>query len=177
MLAKASMNIYSDTSSLFSNASRHADAKNQQEAAAIADLLEVHKQGKISMLRSNLSRHELERTRSVKQKDALLRDFLLLVPVAKDEKVLGFDSIQTDPFGGFVTNPLVSDVQDEPLVERLMKELGLPKPDAQHLAQGISNKADVFLTRDEEHFIKQRLTIESQFKIKVRLPSELLSEI
>ena len=175
--SKASMNIYSDTSSLFSNANRHADAKNQQEAAAIADLLEVHKQGKIRMLRSNLSRHELEKTRSVKQKDALLRDFLLLVPVAKDEKVLGFDSIQTDPFGGFVTNPLVSDVQDEPLVERLMKELGLRKPDAQHLAQAISNKADVFLTRDEEHFIKQRLTIESQFTIKVRLPSELLSEI
>lgn len=104
-------------------------------------------------------------------------DFLQLVPLAQDEKVLGFDSIQTDPFGGFVANPLVSDVQDERLVEQLESQMGPPKPDAQHLAQAISNNADVFLTRDEEHFIKQRLTIESQFKIKVRLPSELLSEI
>jgi predicted nucleic acid-binding protein len=90
---------------------------------------------------------------------------------------LGFDSINTDPFGGFVTNPLVSDVQDERLVEKLEKQLGLPKPDAQHLAQAISNNADVFLTRDEEHFISQRATIEAQLKIKIRLPSEVLAEI
>jgi hypothetical protein len=107
----------------------------------------------------------------------LLGDFLRLVPVANDEKVLGFDSIQTDPFGGFVANPLVSDVQDECLVEKLETQLGLPKPDAQHLAQAISNNADVFLTRDEEHFISQRRTIEAQFKIRIRLPSEALAEI
>ena len=79
--------------------------------------------------------------------------------------------------GGSVTNPLVSDVQDEELVQKLRRDFTLSLEDAQHLAQAISNKANVFLTRDEEHFIKQRLAIESQFKIKVRLPSELLSEI
>jgi predicted nucleic acid-binding protein len=71
----------------------------------------------------------------------------------------------------------VSDVQDECLVEKLQKQLNLPMPDAQHLAQAISNGADVFLTRDEEHFVSQRHAIEAQFKIKIRLPSEALAEI
>jgi len=107
----------------------------------------------------------------------LLGDFLELVSIANDEKVLGFDTQHTDPYGGLVTTPLVSDVQDERLVEKLHKELNLPIPDAQHLAQAISNGADVFLTRDEEHFISQRQTIETRFKIKIRLPSEALAEI
>ena len=54
---------------------------------------------------------------------------------------------------------------------------GLPKRDAQHLAQAISNKVDVLLTRDEPHFINKRETLEKQFKIKIRRPSELLLEI
>jgi predicted nucleic acid-binding protein len=171
------MYIYSDTNSLFSNADRHTDTKSQQEAAAIANLLEFHKQGKIRILRSNIIRRELEKTRDSNQRDALLHDFLTLVPVPNDEKVLGYDNQFTDPYGGFVTNPIVSDVQDEHLVQKLRREVNLPLPDAQHLAQAISNGADVFLTRDEEHFISQRLTIEAQFKIRIRLPSEALAEI
>jgi len=172
-----SIDIYCDTSSLFSNADRHQDAKAQHEASAISSLLELHRQGKIRLLRSNVIRRELEKTRSTAQKDALLGDFLELVSVANDEKVLGFDTQHTDPCGGLVTTPLVSDVQDERLVEKLHKELNLPIPDAQHLAQAISNGADVFLTRDEEHFLSQRQIIETQFKIKIRLPSEALAEI
>ena len=73
------MNIYCDTSSLFSNADRHADIKNQLEAAAINDLLRLHQQGKIRMLRSNIIRREVERTRGARQRDALFNDFLRLV--------------------------------------------------------------------------------------------------
>ena len=177
IVGEIAVNIYCDTSSLFSNVARHQDAKARQEAAAVSSLLGLHRNGTIRLLRSNIIRHELEKTRSLTQRDALLDDFLRLVPVAKDEKVLGFDSLQTDPFGGFVTNPLVSDVQDERLVEKLRDELDLPNADAQHLAQAISNNADVFLTRDEEHFISQRLNIQAQFKIRIRLPSEALAEI
>jgi hypothetical protein len=50
---RTAINIYCDTSSLFSNADRHQDAKAQQEAAAISGLLELHRQGKIRLLRSN----------------------------------------------------------------------------------------------------------------------------
>lgn len=76
---------------------------------------------------------------------------------------LGFDNLKTDPFDGFVSNPLVSDVQDEPLAERLQAR-GLPKRDAQHLAQAISNRADVFLTWDERHFINKREPLERQLQ-------------
>jgi len=116
------INIYCDTSSLFSNVNRHQETKVQQEAAAVSSLLGLHRQGKISLLQSNIIRHEVERTRSAEQKDALLGDFLELVPVANDEKVLGFDTQHTD-HRGIVTNPLVSDVQDERLVEKLQKQL------------------------------------------------------
>jgi predicted nucleic acid-binding protein len=107
----------------------------------------------------------------------LVTEFLELVAVADDEKVVGFDTQRTDGYGGIVTIPLVSDVQDEQLVDNLQKRFNLPMLDAQHLAQAISNGADVFLTRDEEHFVSQRQTIEAQFGIKIRLPSEALAEL
>jgi predicted nucleic acid-binding protein len=137
------MIIYCDTDSFFSNPKRHKeDAKAQQEAAAISRLLDYHRSGRLTMQRSNIALRELEETRDRNQRDNLRRDFLEIVPIAKDEKVLG-----------------------------------LPQRDAQHLAQAISNKADVFLTRDQPHFINKRETFEKQFKIKIRRPSELLSEI
>jgi predicted nucleic acid-binding protein len=171
------MIIYCDTNSLFSNPKRHKEnAKAQREAAAIRRLLDYHRSGKHTMQRCNVALRELEETGNPIQRDNLRRDFLELVPVAKDEKVLGFNNLQTDPYGGFVTNPIVSDVQDEPLAE-LLQASGLPKRDAQHLAQAISNQADVFLTLDERHFINRRETLEKQFKIKIRRPSELLLEI
>lgn len=143
------MTIYCDTSSLFSNADRHKnDAKAQLEAKAISRLLGLHRQGKKQLVRSNVTRRELEKTPDVTQRDALFKEFFDLVPAAKDEKVLGFDDQMTDPLGGFASSPLVSDVQNEPLLERLKKQFGLKKFDAQQLAQALSNGADVFLTRD-----------------------------
>lgn len=167
------MNVYCDTSSLFSNALRHTDPKAQIEAAATLKLLDYHRSGKVRLFRSNVVRRELEKTHNDTQRSALLNDFLQLVPIAKDEKVLGFDTLQTDPYGGQISNPLVSDVQDEKLVEELRRH-GLPLPDAQHFAQALSNQADVFLTRDEEHFIGRRANLSTQYKIAILVPSELL---
>jgi hypothetical protein len=170
------MKIYCDTSSLFSNADRHKkDSKAQREATAISRLLGLHRQGKVQLVRSNVVRRELEKTSDVTQRDALFNDFLEIVPVANDEKVLGIDEQITDPFGGFATSPLVSDVQDEGFFEKLKKQFSLKKFDAQHLAQALSNGSDVFLTRDEKHFLKptQRQAIEKDYNIKIRLPSEV----
>ncbi len=109
------MIVYCDTDSLLSNPQWHDNAKAQQEAAAIFHLLDYHRSGKLTMQRSNVGLRELEKTRNPVQRDSLRREFLELVQITNDEKVLGFDNLQTDPFGGFVTNPLVSDVQDERL--------------------------------------------------------------
>jgi predicted nucleic acid-binding protein len=170
------MKIYCDTSSLFSNADRHKkDSKAQREATAISRLLGLHRQGNVQLVRSDVVRRELEKTSDVTQRDALFNDFLQIVPVANEHKALGVDEQTTDPFGGFATSPLVSDVQDEGLVETLQKQFSLEKFDAQHLAQALSNSANIFLTRDERHFLKQRKrqAIEKDFNIKIRLPSEV----
>jgi hypothetical protein len=76
------MEIYCDTSSLFSNANRHKDTKAQQESTAISRLLGLYPQGKIQLIRSNIVRRELEKTSDVTQRDALFKEFLELVPVA-----------------------------------------------------------------------------------------------
>ena len=56
---------------------------------------------------------------------------------------------------------------------------GLSQRDSEHLAQAISNRCSVFLTRDEATIINPRRDwIEEAFPpLKVRLPSELLNEI
>jgi hypothetical protein len=167
------MNVYCDTSSLFSNALRLTNPKAQAEASAIRMLLNYHQSGEIKLFRSNVTLRELEKTTNQVQRTALLIDFLQLVPVVKDENVLGFSSLQTDRYGGHISNPLVSDVQDDKLVEELVLK-GLSKQDAQHFAQALSNQADVFLTRDEKHFINRRKTLSTQYNIKILLPSELL---
>ncbi|SPE45522.1 hypothetical protein SBA7_880014 [Candidatus Sulfotelmatobacter sp. SbA7] len=162
---------YCDTDTLFSNAARHArDAKSQAEATAIRSLMSKHDQGKIRLLRSNVARRELENTADVRQRDSLRKEFFERVPVAKDEKLLGFDTQYTDPYGGFVTNPLVSDVQDERLCAELENSLKLRKFDAQQLGQAISNQCGTFLTRDSD-FLKSAGTIEQRYGIKVLPPS------
>jgi predicted nucleic acid-binding protein len=150
-------------------------------------LLEHCRSGRIVLLVSNAARRELERTKSDTIRDALLRDFLECLPVWADEKVLGFAE-SSDRYGGHISFPLVSDVQDEALCQQLQQELGLQLADAQHLAQAISNQVDGFLTRDtdfidEPKHTKPRRTehmralIEKRYPIKIRRPSELITEL
>ena len=83
--------------------------------------------------------------------------------------------MQTDTYGGFVTYPLISDVQDETLRKELMAR-GLKQRDAEHLTQAVCNDCDVFLTRDEKSIIKpHRKWLQNRFpKLKIMRPSELL---
>lgn len=108
---------------------------------------------------------------------ALIINYEALLPISKDEKLLGFHH-QSDPYGGFVTYPLISDIQDEQLHDELVKQ-GLDPPDAKHITQAISNDCDVFLTRDESSIIKpHRKWLEMRFDgFRVRLPSELLLDL
>jgi predicted nucleic acid-binding protein len=63
---------------------------------------------------------------------------------------------QSDPYGGFITYPLISDSQNETLRDELIQH-GLEPRDAEHLAQAVSNDCDVFLTRDERMIITPEL--------------------
>jgi hypothetical protein len=164
--------IYCDTDTLLSKV-RQTDEKSKRELSALRKLLNGRQSGNYQMVRSGVSLRELSATGLDALRQALLADYAALDPIANDEKVLGFHT-QYDRLGGFVSNPIVSDVQDEPLRGQLV-ERGLSRRDAEHLAQAISNRCSVFLTRDERTIIKpHRDWIEKTFPpLKVRLPSEL----
>ena len=165
------MKIYCDTDTLPHNI-RHADEKSQGELAALKQLAE-----KYSMFGSLVILRELMNTTKQTQRDYLIVDYQALEPIPKDEKLLGF-YMQTDQYGGCITNPMFSDVQDEALREELTRR-GLDLRDAEHITQAVCNGCGVFLTRDERTIINpHRAWLETRFPtLKVRLPSELLAEL
>ena len=120
---------------------------------------------------------ELMNTTKQTQRDYLIVDYQALEPIPKDEKLLGF-YMQTDQYGGCITNPMFSDVQDEALREELTRR-GLDLRDAEHITQAVCNGCGVFLTRDERTIINpHRAWLETRFPtFKVQQPSELLAEL
>ncbi len=163
------LKIYCDTSALPHNI-RNTDPKSAGELAAIKQLAEEY-----SMFGSHLVNYEAAKTENGVQRDHLIVDCKTLVPIPKDEKLLGFNT-QFDWYGGFICSPIISDVQDEALRKELIDH-GLGQRDAEHIVQAVCNDCDVFLTRDEGSIITpHRQWLEAQFpKLKVRLPSELLA--
>ncbi len=131
------MKIYCDTDTLPHNI-RHADQKSQRELAALKQLAE-----KYLMFGSLVVLRELMNTTEQTQQNHLIVDYKALEPIPKDEKVHGLHT-QTDQYGGCVTYPLVSDVQDERLREELTQH-GLKLRDAEHVTQAVCNGCDVFL--------------------------------
>ena len=85
------------------------------------------------------------------------------VPVVRDDhRVLnlgpGFAHSQ-DYLGGFIANPIVTDIVDEQLFNDL-KSAGLKPPDARHLMYAVTNRCQAFVTLDG-HFLKRRRELES----------------
>ena len=165
------LKIYCDTSVLPHNIC-HADEKSERELAALEELAERY-----SMFGSRVALRELMMTTDPTTKEHLIVEYQNLEPVPNDERVDGFHT-QYDQLGGFVTCPLISDVQDEALRDELMGR-GMKRRDAEHITQAVCNECDVFLTRDERTIIKpHRSWLESRFpNLKVCLPSEFLHEL
>jgi hypothetical protein len=74
------------------------------------------------MLRSHIALRELEETKDVEQRERLKADYELLERVLKDERLLGF-SHNVDQFGGFVTCPLIQDIQDSKIFDEIYQQL------------------------------------------------------
>jgi len=125
--------IYCDTDTLFSNIKRHEnEPKAQRELEALEELLAYHRAGQIEMFRSLINRRELEETKSLSQLEKLRADYESLPPLPKDERPYGSEFLVTDPRGGCISNPLVSDVQDETRCAEVTNR-GLTIRDAQHI--------------------------------------------
>jgi len=165
------MKIYCETSCLPENIRRHSDAKSERELTALKSLAEQHQ-----LFASRVIDREIMKTADKARRDALIIDYKTLQPIPKDEKLLGFHH-QSDRYG-FVTYPMISDSQNEPLRDELIQH-GLAPTDAEHITQAVSNDCDVFLTRDERTIIiRHREWLEKRFpNLRVRLPSELLKGI
>jgi hypothetical protein len=174
------MMVYCDTSTLLTNVKKHDDQpKALKELHALEKLLALKVAGKIQMVRSNVVLREIEspsKSDGWPERVARLRDdFKALAPVARDEKVVRFHS-QFNERGG-IAYPLVSDVQNEDLRDKLVRR-GLKRRDAEHIVQAAANNCDVFLTRDGKSIIKRhRDWLECELPLKIRFPSELVAEV
>ena len=103
------MKIYCDTNTLPHNI-RDPAYKVQRERAALKELAD-----KFELFSSKFVLKEVMKTPDETQRDYLIVDYRALEPVPKDERFYGSYTL-SDPYGGRIENPLVSDVQDEALV-------------------------------------------------------------
>jgi hypothetical protein len=148
--------IYCDTSTLFHNIKRHEhEPKTRNELLALQQLLTLKSSGKIEMFRSNVMLREVEKTQDAAQLGKLMQDYELLQQIPRDEKYYGTSLDITDPHGGSIQNPLVSDVQDDSLCAELVARK-LERIDAQHITQAFCSSCDIFLTRDDKTIINPR---------------------
>ncbi len=164
------VSVYADTNLLQWNVAAHPD-----DARAMEALYRRVVAGEIQIFTSAVMTREVDRARDPDVRARLLAQARAVPKISPDEKVLGFDTV-SDPRGGFVTYPLVSDVQDEGVYGEL-RRLGLDKHDAQHVAQAISAECGVFLTRDAKTILSRREKIEARFPIKLMSPPDLEAEL
>jgi hypothetical protein len=166
------MKIYGDTDTLQNNITTEPD-----EQQAVEILVAAHDRGLLVLHLSNISHHEVMKTPNPVQRQRLVDDAEQRERVQNNERLLGF---QAQDMGrrGFISSPLMSDVQDDALCQEL-EQRGLDRADAQHITQAVCNGCDVFLTRDRKTIIKpHRAWLESRFPgLKIRLPSELVTEL
>ncbi len=165
------MKIYCDTNTLPHNI-RDPGYNIQGERDALKELAD-----KFDLFSSKFVLKEVMKTCDETQRDYLIVDYRALKPVPKDERFQGAYTL-FDQYGGYIENPLISDVQDEALVNELTDQ-GLKNGDPEHIVQAVCNECDVFLTCDKKTIIKpHREWLEKRFPtLRIRLPSELLDEL
>ncbi len=103
------MKIYCDTNTLPHNMSKRGH-NFQGERDALKELVD-----KFELFSSKFVLREVMKTSDKTQRDYLIVDYRALKPVPKDERFQG-SYTQFDPYGGYIENSLISDVQDEALV-------------------------------------------------------------
>ena len=144
------------------------------EMAAVQELYRLASRGSLQIVTSRESWREQERTRNPDILAALQKGRSEVEVVQDDHLVLGFSHLQ-DHYGGFIANPLMTDIVDEPLHADL-KAAGLKDGDARHLMYAVSNNCQQFVTVDP-HFIGRRAVLEARCQgLRIVRPSELVSE-
>jgi hypothetical protein len=164
------MRIYNDTNLIGENAEQEPDeylALNQLRELTDSDGSKL-----IIETISNRTLNELEKTKDALQRRRLQKATDELPKETHDRTVLGFQTL-SDRYGTSFSGPLIADVPNQEIYEKLM---ALPLKDAMDARHLTHNKYDVFLTRDRKTILKKRKEIEALFPVtKLMKPSELLS--
>ena len=91
-----------------------SDLQPADEMSAVRTIEQLASQGALDWCTSRESWREQERTRDSTRR-AMLEEARLDVPVVeKDHEVFGFSCL-SDQYGGFISNPMITDVIDGPL--------------------------------------------------------------
>jgi hypothetical protein len=93
------------------------------------------------------------------------------VEFIEDHTLMGFN-VQDLGRYGFIASPLI---EDNP-VSAWLQKIGVKRLDAHHLTVAIKHRCDVFLTCDRG-ILHRRKMIESEYRIRVMLPSQLMQEL
>lgn len=146
------------------------------EMSATLALVSARDRGELNLVTSVESWREQDRTKNPEQR-ATLRESREGVPrVKQDHTVLGFAHC-ADHLGGFVANPLVTDMVDESLFQRL-KTVGLADADARHVMYAVHSNCDRFVTLDARDLLPRRSQVETVCAgLKVVTPVQLATEL
>ena len=145
------------------------------EMKALQEIEHAHAAGRIKRVTSRESWREQDRTRDSVKRARLEAARGEVSVVATDHVPLGFSHLQ-DQYGGFIANPLVTDVVDGPLFADL-KSIGLQDADARHLMYAVVNACERFVTLDPD-FVNRRAALQALCpSMRVVTPLELATEL
>jgi len=150
------------------------EKREKKEIDAVKQLKEWNKAGKVFLGTSRQSLREIERAPAQYQVD-LKNGFTSLDIAQDDHKVLGSYTL-ADRYGGYICNPIVTDIIDEPLYFQLQK-VGLKIDDAKHFMYAAHNRYERFVTWDK-NFLNRRTELRRICpSIQIQKPSELVAEL
>lgn len=141
-------------------------AKNdlkELEQTSLFSLLGMHKQGRIQVVTSKVTKQELNRHQGGLDQHEAIYNLLRDVPLASEGNP---DGMLLMGVGGGA-DPLFSE----------LKALLTDVDDARHVFQAIHNKVDYFVTADERTILAHAGTLDERYGLKARLPSQLRAEL
>jgi len=163
--------VYLDNVIVSAKSRRDVD---QAECKAIDSIYAASCYGSIVIGTSRQSTREMERAPSEYQ-SSLKSGFSGLAFAKDDHKVLGM-YFQSDPYGGCIASPLVTDIVDEKLFLGLLAD-GLKCGDAKHVMYAALNGFDRFVTLDNG-ILNRKVTLEARCRlIQFVRPTELVAEL
>jgi hypothetical protein len=152
----------------------HNETRDKKEIDAVNQLKEWDKAKKIRLGTSRQSLREMERAPAQYQGD--LKTGIATLDIAQDDhKVLGFFDL-SDRYGGYICNPIVTDIVDEPLYSQLQK-VGLKPDDAKHFMYAVHNSYERFVTWDKNFLNRRAELLKLRPSIQIQKPSELVDEL